>query len=157
MKVQVTVIGAVRGPLREAVREYERRAGRYHALKTVEVRATRASSRTDHEVREDESGRLAAAIPAGYQAVALHRAGTRWTSRTLSRYLDDLGVRGEAGVAFVIGGALGLSESLLDMAQVRLSLSTMTLPHEMARLVLVEQIYRAGTISRGEPYHKGGG
>ena len=70
-------------------------------------------------------------------------------------FLEQHALRSSAGVAFVIGGALGLGDELLRRAQRRLALSSMTLPHEMARLMMAEQLYRAGTIARGEPYHKG--
>jgi 23S rRNA (pseudouridine1915-N3)-methyltransferase len=76
-------------------------------------------------------------------------------SRELATYLDRHAVRSSAGVAFVIGGAFGLDPAVLKVARRALSLSSMTLVHEMARLVLAEQLYRAGTILRGEPYHKG--
>ena len=72
----------------------------------------------------------------------------------MASYFEDLAMSGRNGAAFVIGGALGLSQDLIRKANRQLSLSTMTLTHEMARLLLTEQIYRAGTIVRGEPYHK---
>jgi 23S rRNA (pseudouridine1915-N3)-methyltransferase len=77
------------------------------------------------------------------------------SSGELSAYLQGLGTRSAAGTAFVIGGAFGLGEEVLARAARTLTLSALTLPHEMARLVLSEQLYRAGTIARGEPYHKG--
>ena len=76
-------------------------------------------------------------------------------SRAFSRYLEEPAIRASAGVALEIGGAFGLEDSVLARAQKRLSLSSMTFPHELARLALAEQLYRAGTILRGEPYHKG--
>ena len=76
-------------------------------------------------------------------------------SRELAAYLEGLAVQSAPGVAFVIGGAFGLGPEVVDRSGKRLSLSSMTLPHEMARLFLAEQLYRAGTILRGEPYHKG--
>ena len=75
-------------------------------------------------------------------------------SRELAGYLEGHAVRSSAGAAFVIGGAFGLDASVVTKARRTLSLSALTLPHEMARLVLAEQLYRAGTIVRGEPYHK---
>ncbi len=76
-------------------------------------------------------------------------------SRQLARWLDRAAVGAEEGVAFVLGGAFGVAPEVLKAARHQLSLSHMTLPHEMARLVLVEQLYRAGTILKNEPYHKG--
>ena len=106
-------------------------------------------------VRRAEGERLLARIPDGLEVVALTREGNGMDSRELSRYLERHAVRSSPGVAFVIGGAWGLADDVMARARRRLSLSRMTLPHEMARLVLAEQLYRAGTIQRGEPYHKG--
>ena len=84
----------------------------------------------------------------------LTRDGKGMSSDDLARYLDNLAIHGKAGVAFLIGGALGLSDDIIKRADRTLSLSPMTLTHELARLMLTEQLYRAGTIVRGEPYHK---
>lgn len=138
-----------------AIREYEERAGRYWKLDTVDVRPERAGrNRPVTEVRQAEAARLRAAGQ-DLQLVALTRSGESWSSDRLARYLNELAVRGEAGAAFVIGGAYGLDRGLVREASHGLSLSPLTLPHDMARLVFAEQLYRAGTIIRGEPYHKG--
>ncbi len=102
-----------------------------------------------------EAGRLLAHVPDELELIALTRGGKGMGSAELSGYLQELAVRSSAGAAFVIGGAHGLARDILTKARRRLSLSAMTLPHEVARLVLAEQLYRAGTIARGEPYHKG--
>ena len=102
-----------------------------------------------------EAEKLLARIPPELEVVALTRDGKGMDSRELSRYLERHAVRASAGVSFVIGGAFGLAPEVPARARRKLSLSHMTLPHEMARLILAEQLYRAGTILRGEPYHKG--
>lgn len=156
MKVLVVVVGKARGPLAEAIAEYERRAGHYWKLEVVEIKAGASSGiSSPDEVRAAEGDRLDAAIPPDLEVVALTRTGKGMASTELSRYLQELAVRSSPGVAFVIGGAFGLDPRLLLRARKRLTLSRMTLPHEMARLFLAEQLYRAGTIARGEPYHKG--
>lgn len=156
MKVLVVAVGRVRGVLADAVREYEVRAGRYWKLEVLEVSAGGPGHASDAVgVRDAEAKRLVAKLPAELEVVALTREGEGMDSRALSRYLERHAVRASAGVAFVIGGAFGLGDAVLARARRRLSLSRMTLPHEMARLVLAEQLYRAGTILRGEPYHKG--
>ena len=156
MKAVVGAVGRVRGELADAVREYETRAGRYWKLEVVEVAAGGPRRDADPEVvRRAEGERLLARIPDGLEVVALTREGNGMDSRELSRYLERHAVRSSPGVAFVIGGAWGLADDVMARARRRLSLSRMTLPHEMARLVLAEQLYRAGTIQRGEPYHKG--
>jgi 23S rRNA (pseudouridine1915-N3)-methyltransferase len=149
-------VGRVRGALADAVQEYEARAGRYWKLETVEVAAGLKGSASviAERVMEAEAERLLARVPAGFDLVALTREGREMSSRELAAYLQELGTRSAPGVAFVIGGAFGLGEAVLRRTARKLSLSALTLPHEMARLVLAEQLYRAGTIVRGEPYHK---
>ncbi|MEX0907370.1 MAG: 23S rRNA (pseudouridine(1915)-N(3))-methyltransferase RlmH, partial [Gemmatimonadota bacterium] len=100
--------------------------------------------------------RILQRVPRGLELIALTRTGDAWSSKRLARHIERTGVQSEAGMAFVIGGALGLGDALLREAALRLRLSTYTMPHDMARLMLLEQLYRAGTIVRSEPYHKGG-
>ena len=156
MKVVLAVVGRAGKSFADAIDDYEKRAKRYWPLEVVEVKATKAGGgRTDQDVKDAEAEELLGRIPRDVEVVALTRAGERWSSDELSAYLQRLGVRSSPGVAFVIGGALGLGDALLKRATHRLAISSMTLPHEMARLILAEQLYRAGTIARGEPYHKG--
>lgn len=155
MTVTVLVVGRVRGDLARAVASYEERAGRYWKLEVVEVaEGTGSGSPSPGEVRRAEGERILGRAPEGQELVALTRKGKGMTSRMLARYLEKLQLRSAPGVTFVVGGAFGLAEKVLGRASLRLTLSPMTLPHEMARLVLAEQLYRAGTIVRGEPYHK---
>jgi len=156
MRVRVVVVGRVRGALAEAVADYEERAARYWSLEVIEVGAGGPGrSAPPERVREDEAVRILAKIPAEHEVVVLTRVGEALSSRNLAAYLEEKGTRSAPGVTFVIGGAFGLDDSVLRRARKRVSISAMTLPHEMARLVLAEQLYRAGTIVRGEPYHKG--
>ena len=142
--------------LADAIAEYERRAGRYWTLDVVELREEKGRKGLPVErLRAAESARLAERVPQGAEIVALTRAGEPWSSTRLARYLEALALDGRAGAAFLVGGAFGLGSEVLARAQHRLSLSALTLPHELARLLLAEQLYRAGTIVRGEPYHKG--
>jgi 23S rRNA (pseudouridine1915-N3)-methyltransferase len=155
MKLQIVCVGRLRGELANAVTDYEARARRYFTLTVDEVKEETARSPSDADrVRNEEGKRLLARVGPGLELVALHRDGRAWTSQRLASYLSELAVNSAPGAAFLIGGAYGLSEEVLASARHRLSLSGFTLPHEMARLVLGEQIYRAGTIIRGEPYHK---
>lgn len=156
MRILVVVVGRARRPLADAVAEYEARASRYWRLDVVEVGAGAGSASAPPEaVRGSEAERILARIPADLEVVALTRTGGGMGSRALASYLEGHAVRSSPGVAFVVGGAHGLAPSVLERAARRLSISEMTLPHEMARLVLAEQLYRAGTIVRREPYHKG--
>ena len=156
MKVTVVAVGSPSRLLADPIREYEQRASRYWKLETVDVDAEKASkNRPVEDVMGAEGERLVAAVPERTEIVALTRTGKGWGSRKLAKYLNRLAVTGGAGATFLIGGAHGLDTELVGRARHRLSLSDMTLPHDMARLLLAEQLYRAGTIVRGEPYHKG--
>lgn len=156
MKVMVVVVGRARGDLAEAIEEYERRAARYWKLEIVEVgQGAGGGSAKPSAVKSAEAERILAKVPSTLEVVALTRTGSRMSSTKLAELLRRHAVRSSPGAAFVIGGAYGLGPEVLERARRTLSLSAMTLPHEMARLVLAEQLYRAGTILRGEPYHKG--
>lgn len=142
--------------LSEAVEEYEKRAARYWPLEVVEVREERSGRNADPErIRAAEGERLWERVPAGVETVALTRTGDALSSRELAAWLQQRALESHPGVAFLIGGALGLSDDVMARCTRTLRLSSMTLPHELARLVLAEQLYRAGTIVRNEPYHKG--
>jgi 23S rRNA (pseudouridine1915-N3)-methyltransferase len=155
VKVWLLAVGRPNALLAEAIAEYEKRAARYWTFESIEVKEERAHKGLDEEqIRQSESQRLLERVPVGAEIIALTREGKGWSSADLANYFDELAMSGKTGVAFLIGGALGLSSDLVRKAQRQISLSTMTLTHEMARLFLTEQIYRAGTIIRGEPYHK---
>ena len=156
MDLTLITVGRPSRLLADGIAEFEARAARYWKLDVVEVAPEKASrNRPVSDIRAAEGDRIRAAVPASAELVALTRTGTAWSSTDLARYINDLAVMGAAGAAFVIGGAYGLDRQLLRDARRQLSMSPMTLPHDVARLLLVEQIYRAGTIVRGEPYHKG--
>lgn len=155
MKVAVTAVGTPGTPgVAEAIREYEERARRYFRLEVQEVPSSSASRPDLARRREGEA--LLRRVPDGLDVFALTRTGKGLSSEGLARYLERLSTYGRPGAAFLVGGAHGLAPEVRERADHRLSLSPMTLPHELARLVLAEQLYRAGTILRGEPYHKGG-
>jgi len=147
------------GPLlRDAIAEYEKRAARYWSFEAIEVREEKAlRSGAEEDVRLAESERLLERAAEGNELVALTRTGERWDSAWLSKHLQELAVTSRPGISFLIGGALGLSQDAIAGAHRQLSLSEFTLPHELARLLLAEQLYRAGTIARREPYHKARG
>jgi 23S rRNA (pseudouridine1915-N3)-methyltransferase len=138
--------------LAAAVADYERRATRYWPLEVVEVREEPARRAAPDVVRSREGARLLERL-ADVRLVVCDQHGDRRTSEEFARWLQSVREAGR-DVAFVIGGAFGLAETVTGAAWRRLSLAPWTLPHELARLVLAEQLYRAGTIVRGEPYHK---
>ena len=157
MKVLLLAVGEPKSAhMAAAIEDYESRVRHYFNLETLEVKPRKIRPNADpQEIIEKESDALLSRVPEGLEIVALDGRGTPWTSEELAAYLSELGVLGKPGVAFMIGGPLGLSRHALEESSRVLSLSSFTLPHELARLVLVEQIYRSGTIQRGEPYHKG--
>ncbi|MGH7468145.1 MAG: 23S rRNA (pseudouridine(1915)-N(3))-methyltransferase RlmH [Longimicrobiales bacterium] len=141
--------------LREAIHEYEQRAARYWPFQAIEVRAEKASKNMSAERLMDlEADRLLERVPADTELIALTRKGTLWDSAQFAQHLQQRVLHAQPDVAFVIGGAFGLGSGILQRAARQLSLSPYTMPHELARLVLAEQLYRAGTLTRGEPYHK---
>ncbi|HEV7888328.1 MAG TPA: 23S rRNA (pseudouridine(1915)-N(3))-methyltransferase RlmH [Acidimicrobiales bacterium] len=144
MRFRIVVVGRPRSQtLADAIRDYEERAGHYWPLDVREVKAADAAR---------EWPRLEEAA-AGATLVLCDEGGRTFDSPGFAAWLDKL--RAEAkDVAFVIGGAFGVPDTARAKADERLSLAPWTLPHELARLVLAEQLYRAGTIGRGEPYHK---
>jgi 23S rRNA (pseudouridine1915-N3)-methyltransferase len=154
MRLVVAVVGKARNAaLGEAIRDYETRAARYWPLDVHEVREERATGIPVDKVKERESVRLSEKVPERAQTVACELGGKSLSSEQFAELLQSAREQ-DRDLAFLIGGAFGLSPSVARKSTMRLSLAPWTLPHEIARLVLVEQIYRAGTIVRGEPYHK---
>jgi 23S rRNA (pseudouridine1915-N3)-methyltransferase len=138
---------------REAAEEYIKRLRPYATLDLIEV--------TDRDVTRDEARALAEegadvlrAIPDGAHVIALDVDGTLRSSTDIAERLAALGLDGRSAVTFVLGGAAGLSADVLARADERLSLGRITLPHQLARVVLLEQVYRAFRIIRNEPYHR---
>jgi 23S rRNA (pseudouridine1915-N3)-methyltransferase len=154
VRVLVIVVGKPREPgLAAAIEEFETRAARYWPLDVHEVREEPARGASADLVREREGERLLAKVPAGAEVVACDVEGVAMSSDAFAQWLQRTREAARS-VALVVGGAYGLSDTVRTRAKSRLSLAPWTLPHELARLVLAEQLYRAGTIVRGEPYHK---
>lgn len=151
VKVRVVVVGKVRDrALAEVIGGYEQRAARYWPIEVIEVREEHG--RDDALVKRREGERLRDKS-AGSLLVACDERGDAITSTEFAEWLQRQREEGR-DVAFLIGGAFGLDPALRDAASRRLTLAPFTLPHDLARLVLAEQLYRAGTIVRREPYHK---
>ena len=154
MRLVVAVVGKASRAFGDAIRDYERRAARYWPLEVHEVREERGAPGSPSErVREREGVRLAEKIPGSARTVACEPGGKSLDSRQFADLLRNARDQ-DRDLAFLIGGAHGLAPDLANSSQMRMSLAPWTLTHELARLVLAEQIYRAGTIVRGEPYHK---
>ncbi|MZQ82714.1 23S rRNA (pseudouridine(1915)-N(3))-methyltransferase RlmH [Paenibacillus sp. 5J-6] len=159
MQIQILTVGKLKERyLVDGIAEYVKRLGPYAKVQMIEVPDEKApenmSAAEEQQVRDREGARLLTALRPDVYVVALAIDGEMWSSDQLAGSLDKLATYGRSQVAFVIGGSLGLSSELLRRADMRLSFGRMTLPHQLMRLVLVEQIYRAMRINRGEPYHK---
>jgi 23S rRNA (pseudouridine1915-N3)-methyltransferase len=153
VEISVVAVGKLRSYYREAFDDYARRLQRYVTFREHEVReASRAP--TVAAQRAEEAERLGARMVEGSNVVALARVGAGWSSADLARQLERWLVAARP-LTFVIGGSHGLDSSLIAGAAASWSLGPLTLPHELARVVVGEQLYRAFTILRGEPYHKG--
>jgi 23S rRNA (pseudouridine1915-N3)-methyltransferase len=153
VEISIAAVGKLRPYYRQAFDDYARRLQRYVTFREHEVReASRAS--TVKAQRSEEAERLSARLAEGSNLVALARVGAGWTSADLAKQLERW-LLAARPLTFVIGGSHGLDSSLVTRAAARWSLGPLTLPHELARVVVGEQLYRAFTILRGEPYHKG--
>jgi 23S rRNA (pseudouridine1915-N3)-methyltransferase len=157
--IQIVSVGKLKERyLVDGIAEYVKRLGPYAKVQVVEVPDEKApesmSPAEERQVKEREGERLLAQLRSDAFVVALAIDGQALSSEQLAQQLADLGTYGRSQVAFVIGGSLGLSSEVLERADMRLSFGRMTLPHQLMRLVLVEQIYRAFKINRREPYHK---
>jgi 23S rRNA (pseudouridine1915-N3)-methyltransferase len=138
---------------REAANEYLKRLAPYARLDEVEV-ADRDLSRGEKRGRAEEGVDVLKAIPDGAHVVLLDIQGRERSSEQIAAWLDEHALQGRSSLAFVIGGAAGVAPEVAARANERLSLGRITLPHQLARVVLLEQLYRAFRISRGEPYHR---
>ena len=159
MQVHVIAVGKIKEKfLRDGILEYEKRLRPYVKLQFIEIseekRPLSASPAVESVAKEKEGERILAAIPEGSYIIALDLKGQSWSSEDLAGAFRRWELSGQNHLVFVIGGDLGLSLSVLVRSDLRLSLSRMTFTHPMARLLVVEQVYRAFRILRGEPYHK---
>lgn len=152
MPVTLLAVGKLRPAFRAAADEYLRRLRRYGGVSEIEVRQA-GHAPTPEVARREEATRLRARVPPGSQRVALDRSAPAWSSEELARRLDRWRAAGRP-VTLLVGGAHGLDPALLTDCPERWSLGPLTLPHELARVVVYEQLYRASTMLRGESYHK---
>ncbi len=159
--MRITVIGV--GKIKEryfvdAIGEYGKRLGRFCKLEVVEVADERTPEGASEEervrIKRREGERILQRIPGNSMVVALAIEGKMWDSVELSRQMERWNVGGVSHVTFVIGGSLGLADEVLLRADERLSFSRMTFPHQLMRVILLEQIYRSFMIRSGAPYHK---
>lgn len=154
MKISIVAVGRLKERyFRQAADEYLKRLTPYARVDEVEI-ADRDLSRGEERARAEEGADVLRAIPEGAHVVLLDIGGKERSSEEISAWLDEHALQGRSSLAFVIGGASGISEAVRARANERVSLGRITLPHQLARVVLLEQLYRAFRISRGEPYHR---
>ncbi|GLI82970.1 ribosomal RNA large subunit methyltransferase H [Rossellomorea marisflavi] len=159
MNITIITVGKLKEKyLKQGIAEYTKRLGSYAKIDIVELADEKApevlSDSEMQQVKNKEGERILSKISPDHHVIALAIQGKMKSSEELADTLDKLATYGKSKVAFIIGGSLGLSDDVLKRADEKLSFSKMTFPHQLMRLVLVEQVYRAFRINRGEPYHK---
>ena len=159
MKITVLCVGKVKEKFfTDAIKEYSKRLSRYCKLEIVEVADEKtpdgASELVVSQIKGKEAERMEKYLPDSAYVIALAIEGKKLTSEKLAEKIDSLGISGTSHLVFLIGGSLGMSDRLLKRADYLLSFSDMTFPHQLMRVILLEQIYRSYRIIHGEPYHK---
>ncbi|MGP4069092.1 23S rRNA (pseudouridine(1915)-N(3))-methyltransferase RlmH [Halobacillus sp. B29] len=159
MKISIVTVGKLKEKyLKQGIEEYVKRLGPYAKVDIIEVPDEKApenlSEAQMEEVKQKEGERILSKISQDTYVMTLEIEAKQLTSEKLASHMDSLATYGKSKVAFVIGGSLGLSDEVLKRSDFSLSFSKMTFPHQLMRLMLVEQVYRAFKIMKGEPYHK---
>ena len=159
MNISIVTVGKLKEKyLKLGIDEYTKRLSSYSKIEIIEVPDEKApeilSDAEMLQVKKKEGERILAKVPTDAHVIALAIEGKQKSSEELADTIDKLGTYGKSKVTFIIGGSLGLSDEVLKRADDNLSFSKMTFPHQLMRLILVEQVYRAFRINRGEPYHK---
>jgi len=159
VRVTIIVVGKLKEKyLVDGCREYLKRLGRYAKFKITELAdepcPAKASPAEEEQVKQKEGEKIIAVLPGDSYVIALDVAGEKTDSPGLARRVEKLAIQGKSHLTFIIGGSLGLSETVLRRADWRLSFSDLTFPHQLMRLILLEQLYRCFKINRRETYHK---
>lgn len=159
MKITVLTVGKIKEKyLRDAIAEYTKRLGRYCKLEIIEVADEKtpdnASENAEEMIRQKEAERLLKYIREDAYLITLEIGGKQLTSEEFSEKIEKLGIQGTSHIIFVIGGSIGIGKAVLEKSDYALSFSKMTFPHQLMRVILLEQIYRGFKIIAGEPYHK---
>ena len=158
-KITIICVGKIKEKFyKDAIDEYLKRLSKYSKVNIIEVADEKtpdgASLKVCEQIMDKEAERIIANIPDSAYIIPLAIEGKKYTSEKFSKKLDDIGVSGISHIVFVIGGSLGLAKCVKAKANEMISFSDMTFPHQLMRVILLEQIYRAFRISHNEPYHK---
>ena len=159
MKITIISVGKIKEKyLKDAIAEYAKRLGKYCRLENIEVADEKtpdqASETVEEGIRAKEAERILKNIKDDMYVITLEMQGKMLTSEELADKIETLGIQGKSSIAFVIGGSIGLGKAVLDRSDFALSFSRMTFPHQLMRVILLEQIYRGFRIINREPYHK---
>ena len=159
MKITLVTVGKIKEKyLEQAIAEYSKRLARYCKLEILQVADEKtpegASAAVEEQIKEKEGERILSQVRDGSFVIALAIEGKMMSSEELAQKMDRLAVEGTSQITFIIGGSLGLSRKVLERADFLLSFSNMTFPHQLMRVILLEQIYRSYRIITGQPYHK---
>lgn len=159
MNITIISVGKLKEKyLKHAIEEYSKRLSRYCKLNIIELddeqTPDNASLKDELIIKDKEGNKILNIIKDNMYVITLDLKGKMLSSEELSKFIDNCGVMGNSNLCFVIGGSLGLSESVLKRSNHSLCFSKMTFPHQLFRVMLLEQIYRGFRIMRGEPYHK---
>ena len=159
MNITFVTVGKIKeNYFRDAVAEYQKRLSKYCKLEIIEVAdektPDKASAILEDQIRQKEAERILKCIKENAYCIALAIDGKKRDSVNLAEHIEQLGLSGKSNLVFVIGGSLGLHDSVVKRADERLSFSGLTFPHQLMRVILIEQIYRCYRIINGEPYHK---
>ena len=159
MKITLITVGKIKEKyLKDAIAEYSKRLSRYCKLEIVEVADEKtpdnASATVEDAIRDKEGERILKYIKEDVYVITLEIAGKMLTSEEMAEKIEKLGVQGTSHIIFIIGGSIGLGREILKRSDYALSFSKMTFPHQLMRVILLEQIYRSYRIMNHEPYHK---
>lgn len=159
MKITIVTVGKIKEKyLRDAIAEYTKRLSKYCKLEIVEVvdekTTDNASSIVENQIRDKEAERIQKYLKDDAYVITLEIGGKMLDSVEFSKKIEQLGIQGKSHIIFVIGGSIGLGEEVLRRSDFAISFSKMTFPHQLMRVILLEQIYRGYRIMNHEPYHK---
>ena len=159
MKITIITVGKIKEKyLKDAIAEYSKRLSKYCKLEIVEVADEKtpenASETVENAIREKEAERILKYVKEDAYIITLEIGGKLLSSEELAEKIEKLGIQGTSHIIFIIGGSIGLGKSVLEKSDYALSFSRMTFPHQLMRVILLEQVYRSYRIINGEPYHK---
>ncbi len=158
-KITVITVGSLKEKyLKEAIDEYSKRLNSFCRLEIIEIKESRLPDNPNkseiNACLNEEAKKIEAHIPQNTDIVALCIEGKEISSPEMAKFIENSAVSGKSGITFIIGGSFGIAEEIKKRAKLKLSFSKMTFPHQLFRVMLLEQIYRAFSINAGSPYHK---